>query len=165
MKVKGSALGLSGADAGKAFRAVLGLAAGGDRAVELVRGNAKVPGAGWADDIRRLVAGLSADTYNQRQKSHEELRKLGPNALASLEEALRKPQSLEARVRLEGIVEALRKSGEASGEELRSLRAVSVLERAGGPAAETVLRSLAAGVDGLRVTDAAKAALARMKTK
>jgi len=156
---------LAGDDAGKAFRAVLGLAAGGDRAVELVRGNAKVPGAGWADDIRRLVAGLSADTYNQRQKSHEELRKLGPNALASLEEALRKPQSLEARVRLEGIVEALRKSGEASGEELRSLRAVSVLERAGGPAAETVLRSLAAGVDGLRVTDAAKAALARMKTK
>lgn len=154
---------LAGDDAGKAFRAVLGLAAGGDRAVELVRRNAKVPGAGWAEDIRRLVAGLSANTYNQRQKSHEELRKLGPNALAALEEALRKPESLEARVRLEGIVEALRKSGEASGEELRSLRAVSVLERAGGPAAETVLRSIAAGVDGLRVTDAAKAALTRMK--
>ena len=51
----------------------------------------------------------------------------------------------------------------ASGETLRRLRAIAVLEKLATPGARRVLEQIASGLDGARETRDARAALRRMK--
>ena len=55
--------------------------------------------------------------------------------------------------------------GPVTGESLRRLRAVEMLERAGTPQAQEALQALARGIPGARLTHEAKASLDRLANR
>jgi hypothetical protein len=73
---------------------------------------------------------------------------------------LEKKTSLETRRHVEELVESL--SGPISGESLRTLRALAVLEHAGTPEARRLLEALAGGASGAWLTQEAKASVERL---
>jgi hypothetical protein len=89
--------------------------------------------------IARWIADLDADAFEVREKATLELMKRGKAAAPAVRLALDNPASLEARRRLERVLAPLH--GEVpSGDTLRALRAVDVLEQVGTSEAEEVLR-------------------------
>jgi hypothetical protein len=106
-----------------------------------------------------LIADLDAANFKVRQKAYQELKKLGSHAESALRKGLQGRPSLEMRKRLEQLLE----SATYSREVLRGLRAVEVLERVGTSEAREVLKTLAAGTPGCRLTQEAQATLDRLK--
>ena len=93
------------------------------------------------------------------------IRRQGPSdqPLAAYRKALEGKPSLETRRRLEDLlVKASSAWWDVSGERLRSLRAVEALELDGAKEAREVLETFAAGAEGARLTEEAKAALERL---
>jgi hypothetical protein len=108
--------------------------------------------AGW-------IADLDADRFQVRQRATLELERLGERATSALRKALSGPSGPEARRRLQLL---LARQEKLSDEQLQILRALEILEQMGTPQAREVLRSLAAGAAGARLTDEAKACLQRL---
>lgn len=138
-----------GTDAGQAMRELAGQ---GDAAVALLA-RRLAPGAGADEDLGRWVALLSDDDALARDLAQHRLVEAGSRAadyLASLD-----PQDLppEARRR---VAAALRAVGGA-GRLQRNLRAVQVLEWIESPAAEALLRDLAANGEPRRRAAASEA--------
>jgi hypothetical protein len=116
--------------------------------------------------LARLITELGSDDFATRQSASEELAKLGEQAIPACRRALGGKSSLEMRRRLDDLLDkAQRAWWEASGERLRSLRAVEALELAGTKEAHELLETLAAGADGARLTEEAKAALRRLAAR
>ncbi|MFL5338805.1 MAG: hypothetical protein ACJ8F7_01445, partial [Gemmataceae bacterium] len=78
--------------------------------------------------------------------------------------AVAQSASMESRKRAERLLEKLQHGG-PTGDMLRSVRAVEVLERIGTPEARAMLQSLAGGAADARITLEAQSALKRMKTE
>jgi hypothetical protein len=114
-----------------------------------------------AGQVGRLIAQLDSVSFEERQKASKELEALGGQALAQLEETVRGKPVLEVRRRCEALLEKAREPLTA-GEPLRAVRAVQALERIGTPEAMALLRRLAEGGAGARVTEEAKGSLARL---
>ena len=113
--------------------------------------------------LARLIADLDSDAFATRQNAMTELEKLSERALPAYRKALEGKPSLESRRRLDDLQDkAQRAWWGVSGERLRSLRAVEALELAGTPEARQVLETLAAGAEGARLTEEAKAARERL---
>jgi hypothetical protein len=95
-----------------------------------------------------------------------DLRRIGRQARTALNKDLKKGGTLELRRRIEALLEEL-KQREAGirPEELREVRAVEVLETIGTPAARSLLKSLAGGGSGARLTDEAGFALERLEKR
>lgn len=111
------------------------------------------------EKVRRLIADLDSAEFAKREAATKELTDLGEAALPALRAALKAGPSAEQKKRLGEIVEAV---GHAtSGDTLRQLRAVEVLEMIGSDAAREVLESLAKGVSEARLTKEARATLER----
>jgi hypothetical protein len=89
-----------------------------------------------------------------------QLAALGERARPALRAALKAGGSLERRRRIEQLLGAL--DAGASGEALRSVRAVEVLEGIGSSEARQVLAALADGLPSARLTREARAALQRL---
>jgi hypothetical protein len=87
---------------------------------------------------------------------------MGTSAEPSLREALAGQPSLEARRRIERLLDRLGTPSALLPEEARSLRAVEVLEYVGSPAAREVLGRLARGAPHARLTQEARASLKRL---
>jgi RNA polymerase sigma factor (sigma-70 family) len=113
-----------------------------------------------AKQVARLIADLDADAFEVREKSTAELEKIGDGAEPALRKALAGKPSVEARRRIQRLLEKL--DPNRSPEQIRSLRALEVLERIGSPEAQRQLQALAKGAPGVRLTREAKAALERM---
>ena len=96
-----------------------------------------------------------------RQRAAADLEQLGEAAAPALRQALARDLSAEARRRVQQL---LRKGQELvpSGEPLRALRAVEVLEQVGTSEARRVLQSLARGAPEARLTGEAKRARERL---
>jgi WD40 repeat protein len=110
--------------------------------------------------IRALVADLDSDSFDRRAAASKGLADIGAEAEPALRRALAGRPSPEARKRLEellGNIGPLR-----SGEALRCLRALVVLDRVGTPAARRVLQTVAEGEPADDVTEEAKAAVQRL---
>jgi hypothetical protein len=85
-------------------------------------------------------------------------------ALPAYRKALEGKPSLEKRRRLEDLqTKAQAAWWDVSGERLRLLRAIEALELAGTSEAREILGMLAAGTEGARLTEEAKAALKRLQ--
>jgi hypothetical protein len=154
---------LASEDAGKAYRAIWGLARSpGQAAAALVRQRLAVGASGVdAAQLARLLADLNHKSFKRRERASEELPKLGSAAEAAVRAELRKgPASAEARIRLERILGEI-EQGEGSLKALRCLRAVEVLEQSGTDEARQVLAVLARG-SAVRLAQDAKAAHARL---
>jgi len=112
----------------------------------MTRGNAKQ----WITD-------LDSEKYAVRQAATKELTTAGPQAKVPIEKAIRGNISLEMRRRLEQILRNL--SDTPGPETVRTIRAITALERIGSPEAQGVLEGLARGAPGARETEEAKASL------
>ncbi|HZY88497.1 MAG TPA: WD40 repeat domain-containing protein [Gemmataceae bacterium] len=150
---------LIGADAAKAYAASWRLADGPDQALPFLRKRLRPATPAPAATTRALLADLDSGEFRKREAAAAQLRKLGDRARGALREALRAGPSLDKRRKLEALLRAT--EGPPSGEALREMRGVTVLERV-GPAARGLLKELAAGDPALRLTREAKASLGRL---
>jgi RNA polymerase sigma factor (sigma-70 family) len=151
---------LAGDDAARAFDAVAALAGAPQKAAPFLREHVKPAAVPDARQVEKLIADLDSDDFGTREKASAGLKKLGALAAPALKKALADNPSAEVRLVAE---ELLRRAGDAAaaGDDLRLCRAVEALERMGTPEACAVLKALARGAPGARVTAAAAAALER----
>jgi hypothetical protein len=112
-----------------------------------------------AEKVARLLNDLESDQFALREQAARELEKLADAIRPALNRAVARPGiSLDLRRRLETILASF---AAISGERLRTLRAVEVLERLGNAEARELLKALAAGAPGALATTAAREALKR----
>ncbi|HJT79029.1 MAG TPA: WD40 repeat domain-containing protein, partial [Gemmataceae bacterium] len=130
-------------------------------AVAFLRERVRPAGAIPPERLRQWIADLDSDRFDVRKEAAAALAGLGEQAEPALRQALADRPSAEARRHLEELLDRVRQ-GVPSSEEMRSLRALAVLERNGSAAAVRVLTDLAAGAADARLTREAKAALARL---
>jgi hypothetical protein len=109
----------------------------------------------------QLLAGLDSDRFEEREKAEQELGRWGELVEPALRVALAGQPSLEVRSRIKRLLENLHKVP-LSGDRLRDLRAIEVLEYVGTTEAQHILESLAKGASEARLTQEAKAALQRL---
>jgi RNA polymerase sigma factor (sigma-70 family) len=153
---------LAATDAVKAFATVRALlAAEGAEALLKERLRPAEP----TDDNRvaRLIAEVDSDDFDTREKAAREIVTIGEAAGPALRKALAGNPSAELRRQAE---EALRQIDPSqSGEAVRGVRAVEVLEYLATPDARKVLRELAKGAADARLTREAKASLDRLTSR
>jgi hypothetical protein len=151
---------LRSADAAKAYRAMLALAAD-PAGVKFLRDRVKPAPEVPAARLQKLVADLDGDKYATREAATAALKKLGDAADGQLQALLRGKLSAEQYRRITDVL-ASREMTESDPDRLRDLRTVEVLERVGSAEADAVLAELAKGAAGARLTrEAAGAAWRR----
>jgi RNA polymerase sigma factor (sigma-70 family) len=109
--------------------------------------------------LEELLADLDNDVFSVREGAARELEKLGDAAPEAYRKALEEQPSPERRRRIEKLLSKLETRYVVSGEDLRALRAIQILERIASVDARQVLHQLAAGAADSRLTREAKAAL------
>lgn len=156
---------LASKDAAKAFDAIGLLIASPEQAVLFLKAKLRAaPAPVERRQAAQLLTDLDSDVFAVREKAMEQLRQLGERAEPALAEALKNKPALEARKRIEELMERIRELS-ASPERLRELRAVEVLEHIGTPEARQVLQVLADGAAHARLTREAKVTLTRLDTR
>jgi hypothetical protein len=151
---------LGNADAARADRAIWALVAARQQALPVLRKNLS-PASAPHPDWRAWVKDLGSEQFAVRDKASRALEALGDKAYPLLQKALTDAASLEARLRIEKLLGRLQYPL-TSPTTIRELRAVEVLEHIGTAQARQVLRKLAEGASGARLTDAARASLERL---
>jgi WD40 repeat protein len=152
---------LAGKDAARAHSAAWRLVAGADRAVPFLGKRLRPISAPDEAGLARLVADLDSADFAVRQKAEIALEAHAESAEPTLRAALQGKPSVEVYrqvKRLLGRIEARR----VSPEWLRTMRAITVLERIGTPEAHAVLEALAGGAASAWTTREAKASLQRL---
>jgi len=149
-------------DAVKAFAALWKLVAVPQQIVPLLR--EKLPLGLGDHEIPRLIADLDSEQFDVREKASAELERLGKAAEGPLREALARQSSAEVRDRVGRLLQkvASREDSQSSGEQLREIRGVQVLELIATAEARAVLQTLADKGPKGRLRDEAMAALARL---
>jgi hypothetical protein len=118
--------------------------------------------------IRRCITDLDQGAFKQRQAAIAELNTYSIAAVPLLEDALKsKLTSLEGKRRLEVLLKLLKPFQQypLSGEDLRLLRTVTLLEHIGNPAALDILRPLAKRAPDPLLTSRTRVALHRLQQK
>jgi WD40 repeat protein len=156
---------LDSLEAAKGFPAVRTLAASGAKGLEVIK-------AGIADalDNQKKVAGwvkeLGSDDFTGREAATKALLSQGIRALPAVQDAAARSKSPEIRARAAEILDKFTAKGVRipahglTGDTLRLVRAVQVLEDVGGPEAKALLKVIS-GLGG-RAGAEAEAALKRM---
>jgi RNA polymerase sigma factor (sigma-70 family) len=130
-------------------------------AVELLRVRIRPAPPVDAARLARLLEKLDSDDFEMRQEAETQLGAMGEQLAPFLPKALSQARSLEARRRLEALKQLWTKAS-FTGERLRVVRAIEVLERIGSPEARTLLQALADGAPAALITTEAEAALRRL---
>jgi hypothetical protein len=150
-------------DAGtkKAYKSIIALSKDPKRVVPFVQARVKPGPVPDPKRIQQSLADLNSNIFQKRAKASAELEGFGELAMAAIDERLAdKSLSLEARRYLEAIAQKAKTV--LSGEELRSIRAVEVLEQIGTTEARAVLDDLSRGGASAVLTEQARKALARL---
>jgi WD40 repeat protein len=143
----------------KAYQAIWALGDSPKQAMPFLRERLKPVEEVDPKQIQRLLTDLDSDQFATREEAAKELAKLGERVHPALRKFLEGQPSEEVRTRLKAILE---EPAVPSGETLRTLRAIQVLERIGTVEAQEVLKKLATGAEAARETQEAKDALARL---
>jgi WD40 repeat protein len=151
---------LASADAARGYAAVRRLAAVPTHSVPLLRARLRPAARVAAAEIERHLNGLASEEFAEREWASAALARLGERAAPALGRLLTEKPSLEVYRRADRLLARAEREPLTAGR-LRELRAVAVLERAGGAEARRVLEGLAKGAPGARLTEEAKAALRR----
>jgi dipeptidyl aminopeptidase/acylaminoacyl peptidase len=156
---------LAAEDAGRAGRAVWALAADPAQTLPFLAKRLRPAVVGVDSEVlAKLIRDLDEDAFDVRVRTRVALEKLGEVAEPALRQALDQAPSLEVRKSLEELLSAVEAQRQhPSGEVLRSLRALEVLEQIGGPEARHALKDLAAGAPGSTLTQEASNALDRLE--
>src|SRR5262249_26436080 len=148
----------------KASRAVWRLAAAPEQTLPLLVDSLRPIKAPEPAVVARLIADLNNDDFEVRDKASRELAQFGEAVEGALRKAKKGEISLEQLRRIDRLLNLL-PGPEPGPEQLRTIRAVAVLEQIGSPEARKVLAGLAAGADGARITQEAKSALERLEKR
>jgi WD40 repeat protein len=154
---------LADGDAGRGFQAVQILADAEQGPAFLGTRLKPAPPPVNPKRLAELIGELDSNRFAVRSKATTELEKLGEGAEPAIRRALEKAPSLEARRRLETLLERCDASRPLTGEALRAVRAVEALEHQGSALARQILRTLADGAADARLTREAQAALGRLQ--
>lgn len=111
--------------------------------------------------LAQWITDLDDNSFRVRENATTELEKLGPLAAAALVVAVERGPSLEARRRAERLLDKLKSCPDV----VRPQRAVDVLVRTDSPQARELLANLGRGSDDALLTQAARAAMARLDKK
>jgi RNA polymerase sigma factor (sigma-70 family) len=149
---------IGSADGVTAYHAMVALIGGGDRAMAQVQERLQPI---RPSQTARWIAELDHDEFKVRQAAIDALWQLGPAAKPALSKALDNNPSLDARRRIEEVLETIGK-GRLHPEVLRGLRAIFVLEHLDSRVARQILEQLAGGAAEARLTQEARSALARL---
>jgi hypothetical protein len=153
---------LAGA-APRAYHAIWNLVAAPDKALPLLGERLRPVPAADPQHLARLIADLDSNQFTVREEATRELAKLGEQAAPALTKALKESPSAEVRRRGAQLLDKFESS--PSPDRLRGIRAVEVLEQLATPAALDLLNTLARGTPDARLTQEAKASLARLRLR
>jgi WD40 repeat protein len=148
---------LAGEEVPEAFQALATLVAAPKTAVPFLREQLFKA----HKNILRQIADLDSPRYGTRRKATQELKRLGPRAEPFLRKELDGTPSLEVRQRVERLLKKLR-DPLRTPHGRRLLRAITVLERIGSPAARKVLKKLTLAAPGDKLRREARASLDRL---
>jgi WD40 repeat protein len=154
---------LRGTDPARAHQAALKLVADPAVAVPTLRTRLKPVPAPDTKKLTQLLEDLDNKDFQTRQRASADLEKLGELAEHAVKQALAAQPGLERRQRLEKVRDRLLTTAALPAEQCQALRALEVLERVGSPEAKQVLRHVATGAEGARLTREARAALTRLE--
>jgi HEAT repeat protein len=152
---------LSNADAAAVYSEMARLAGDPVSAVKALRAKLRPVAAPDPTAVAGLLRDLDSPQFAVRERAASQLAKLGEGAEGSLRKALDARLSAEARDRTEKVLADV----SPPDLRLRQGRAIELLERIGHPAAQALLRELAAGADGVWLTREAKAAVNRLNPR
>lgn len=141
---------------------VVALANDSGEAVDLLAAKLKLVAVIDERPLERWIAELDGPKFADRERARRELERAGERASPLLQRALAGAKTLEARKRLERLLERIEQR-QPDANERQALRAIAVLERHGGAAAKRLLERLAGGAAGARITIEAKEAAARIR--
>jgi hypothetical protein len=153
---------LGTADARRAYRTVLVLAAAPELSVPFLKTRLKALAGPSPKILRQLVANLEGKEFRTRQRATDDLMRLGRRAEPLLRKVAVDSASAEARARARQLLNRL---GPAppwfvrDPDVLRVLRGIWILQRCGTSEAKVVLEHLATGDETERQTGEAQAAL------
>jgi hypothetical protein len=150
-------------DAARAFAAQCAFRSASNQAVSFFGKHLHATGSADAARVDQLIAELDSKRFQTRQRASVELEKIGEPVVPALRRALSGQPSTETRQRAEALLRKLTGPANISGERLRSLRAIEVLEQIGTAEALRLLESLAAGIAESLQTSAAREALTRLE--
>lgn len=155
---------LSDRDIGKALQGVAACIAAPDQALPLFKDRLRPTPVPDVRRIAALVGDLDHARFEVRQAATSALEKLGAAAEPTLLKLLADKPALEVRQRVDTLLNKLEKQPlELTSDQLRTLRAIAVLERVDSAAARQLLKELAQGDQSSLVTQEAAAALARLR--
>jgi WD40 repeat protein len=152
---------LAGPDARKAYRAVVALAQGPAQAVPFLRERLR-PAVSESTRLASLIESLDSSSFEEREKASKDLELLIDLAAPKLRATLQGKPSAEVRRRCEALLEKLH-GPLPPGDVLRWVRAVQALEQMETRDAVLLLRELAKGTAGARITEEAKRSIARLR--
>jgi WD40 repeat protein len=157
---------LAATDAAKARIAIDRLARDPDAAFALLAERFKAPPPPAESDVPALIRALDEPAFAAREKAAKQLREAGPKAQPALREAL-KTATPEAKQRIEQVLSAFENSRQLplTGEPVRAVRALEVLERVGTPEGRLVLQAWADQAAELYLASEARLALDRLQLK
>lgn len=154
---------LAAEDARRAYAALWRLTDAPEAAIPFLRRHLKPATEADLKAIRRLVADLDSDDFASREKASEQLAQRGALAEPILRLSLAQKPTLEARQRMQLLLEKIERQP-PSGETLRRLRTLQVLEKSGAEG-HRLLRELAGGAEEAWLTRESKAALMRLSRR
>jgi hypothetical protein len=144
-------------DAPTGLRAARLLSVAGDKAIALLAAKVTAHQAPDEARIRQGIADLDSSAFETREKAEKKLRSLGGQAESHLRKQLEAKPSLEARRRIEGLLEAI-EARNLTAAEVREVRAVQALAWMNSKAARTLLAQWAEGDPSATLTKVAKRA-------
>jgi WD40 repeat protein len=147
--------------AAAAYDALLVFASNPERAIDLLRQRLRPIPILNAAKLDQIVADLEDEKFLTREHAANELEKLGRVGLPAMRTRAPKAQSREAKLRLAQYLERYETS-KLLPDELRTLRALELLEHAATPASRALLAELSAGEPAADVTMRARAAQTRL---
>jgi WD40 repeat protein len=146
-------------DATRAHAAVRALVANPDRALALLTPAYAPPDVALTD---RLITELGAEEFRVREGAERALAELGLRAESALSAAVARSEVPEVQARAAALLKALGPgAGRLTGERLRAVRSVEVLERIASPEAKALLATWATHPDGTLAAEA-RTALTRL---
>jgi hypothetical protein len=148
-------------NAEKAYPLIALLAESPEAALELFRAHLKPADAEDLKRIAGLIAQLDDDDFAVRERASRELGRFGARADEALRKAAAAKPSAEVARRIRELLKEI-EDGAVSGDRLREVRALEVLEGLGTPEARRLLEELANGAPDAALTREAKASLERL---
>jgi WD40 repeat protein len=155
-----------GGDAPRALDAYWLLSAQPKQVVPFLKENLRPVPPSPQEPIEKLIDDLGKENFVVRERAMKALEKLGDKAVPALTRTLAKKPSPELRRRAEALLAQAESQLQAPPKDaLQPLRALAVLERMRTPEAIELLRKLADGAEEARLTQEAKAILARITSR